>query len=81
MCAHQQSRTVTTVVRAYALSIQIGEKIYEAESPYLLDIGDYKAKLHGSYLRLLSVNKKGDLRAYNLRIVAVHQAAKDPEPK
>ena len=46
-----------------------------------MDIGDYKAKLHGSYLRLLSVNKNGGLRAYNLRIVAVHQAAKEPGPK
>lgn len=80
LCANQRARTVTTPVRGYVLSVQIGDKTYEAASPYLLDLGDYKARLHGSYLRLLSTDAKG-FRAYNLKILGVHLAAKDSAPK
>jgi hypothetical protein len=81
LCANQKARTVTTPARGYILGVQIGDKTYEAASPYLLDLGDYKARIHGSYLKLLSTNAKGDLRAYNLKIVGVHLAAKDNEPR
>jgi hypothetical protein len=76
LCA-QRSRVVTTTRHAYVLSVQIGDKIYEAEAPlvshFLLEIGDYKAKVQGAYLTLLSTNAKGDLKAYKLKIVGVHQ--------
>jgi hypothetical protein len=63
--------------------VRIGDKIYEAEGPFvsrfLLDMGDYKAKVNGAYLSFLSTNGKGDLRVYKLKIVSVHQTTKEPE--
>jgi hypothetical protein len=73
LCAQQKARTVTTTIHEYVLTVQIADKIYETVTPYLVQLGNYKANLHGNYLRLLTTNEKGSLRAYNLKIIGIHE--------
>ena len=64
-----------TVVHNYILTVRAGEKTYELESPTVLDLGDCRAKLHGSYMRLLLTDANGNLKAVNLKILGVHLIA------